>query len=370
MHNTQTTPGVDVKLSSYSSQALKAVRVCVGSLDKCVTLQVEAKSSKDLFSGEFRRRTDIDQHVFQSLFQADEQRSCFSPGNASQCSQCMQRPGFSTQCSSGNKARFGFCGNLPAQPCQPNDDDDADFAIGLGLAGQSRGGAGGAHLPSTMLGAGYSDFFLDGIAGEHTRRFQAWVFVLAPGAEIQRELLPPPAPSYTHVNHGTCDTNHWIQIDLGSEFLLGRLHRWFLYTDRSYCNQGVRLSPTGQSIGEESVVFACKTYAQCGIENAAGKSIVFEPTQAQFVRYYVSRNSLDAGVGHVSEIEVFGWPLGLDRNSSKFSQAEYHDSMLVLNVSKTIYPGEAVEVFIPSDLGITLPIDGIRHNQSSIGIGS
>ena len=364
---TNITSGIDVKLSSYSSQALEAVRVCVGSLDKCVTLQVEAKSSKDLFSGEFRRRTDIDQHVFQSLFQADELRSRFSPGNASQC---MQRPGFNSQCSSGNKARFGFCGNLPAQPCQPNDDDDADFAIGLGLAGQSRGGAGGAHLPSTMLGAGYSDYFLDGIAGEYTRSFQAWVFVLAPGAEIQSELFPPPAPSYIHVNHGTCDTNHWMQIDLGSEFLLGRLHRWFFYTDRSYCNQAVRLSPTGQFIGEESVVFACKTYAQCGIENAAGKSIVFEPTQARFVRYYVSRNSLDAGVGHVSEIEVFGWPLGLDRNSSKFSQAEYHDSMLVLNVSKTIYPGEAVEVFIPSDLGMTLPIDGIRHNQSSIGIAA
>eukprot|EP00935_MAST-01C_sp_MAST-1C-sp1_P002812 g2812.t1 len=48
----------------------------------------------------------------------------------------MQLPGFNTQCKGNNFARWGYCGNIPQQPCQDADSDDADFALGIGLREQ------------------------------------------------------------------------------------------------------------------------------------------------------------------------------------------------------------------------------------------
>ena len=362
--------GIDVKLPSYNTQPLSAVRVCVESLDRCYTIEAHANSSRELFSGSYRRRDDINQNSFEAVFGADQSRVAF----ASNQTQCMQRPGFNTQCKGGNKARFGFCGNLPAQPCQPNDNDDADFSIGIGLSGQANGRAAGSEAMSTQMGAGYTDYFADntpGAPGSSSKSFQAWVFVLARGSDIQSEIFPPPGPSYIHVNRATCAQSHWIQLDLGKDFLVGRIHRWFYFSDRAYCNQKIELSQTGIFAGEEHVAFTCDTYAQCGNESVHGRVIDFESEQARFVRYYVSRNSLDAGVGHFTEIEVYGWSIGSDREYSKISQATLgNDSMLVFNVSKTIFPGESVEVVIPSAFGLTIPEDGIRHNASNFGLAS
>ena len=362
--------GKDVKLRSYSTQPLSAVRVCVDSLDRCYTIEEQADSARELFSGSYRRRDDIHQKDFESIFEADQLRASFE----SNSTQCMQRPGFNTKCNGGNKARFGFCGNLPEQPCQPNDNDDADFAIGIGLSGQANGRMTGSESMSTQMGAGYTDYFADnapGAPGSSSKSFQAWVFVLAPGSDIQNEIFPPPDPSYIHVNRATCANSHWIQLDLGRDFLVGRVHRWLYFSDRAYCNQKIELSQTGNFDGEEHIAFSCDTFAQCGNESTNGRLIEFESVQARFVRYYISRNNLDAGVGHISEIEIFGWSIGTDRNHSKFSQATWgNDSMLVLNVSKTITPGELVEVVIPSAFGLTIPVDGIRHNASNFGLAS
>jgi endonuclease I len=360
--------GIDVKLPSYNTQPLSAVRVCVESLDRCYSIEAHANSSRELFSGSYRRRDDINQNSFEAVFGSDQLRV------ASNSTQCMQRPGFNTQCKGGNKARFGFCGNLPAQPCQPNDNDDADFAIGIGLSGQANGRAAGSEAMLTQMGAGYTDYFADntpGAPGSSSKSFQAWVFVLARGSDIRSEIFPPSGPSYIHVNRATCAQSHWIQLDLGEDFLVGRIHRWFYFSDRAYCNQKIELSQTGIFAGEEHVAFTCDTYAQCGHEPVHGRVIDFESVQARFVRYYVSRNSLDASVGHFTEIEVYGWSLGSERDYSKISQATLeNDSVLVLNVSKTIFPGELVEVVIPSAFGLTIPQDGIRHNASNFGLAS
>ena len=368
---TNITSGIDVKLPSYSTQPLTAVRLCVSSLDNCFTLDVEANSSKELFSKGYQRREDLDQRSFERLFDADDLRADYSPYWPSQC---MQRPGFNTECNGGNKARLGFCGNAPGQICQPGDDNDADFAIGLGLSGQSLGGPGGVEYPLTTMGAGYSDFFVNGIPGgmaQDARSFQAWFFVLAPGSDIENEPFPPPAPSYLHASNGTCSESVWIQIDLEQQRLVGGLHRWLYFADRSYCGQKVELSQTGTFDGEQSIVFACTSYVQCGQETASGKRIDFEPVQARYVRFYIGRNDLDEDAGHVAEIEVYGWAHPGNSNFSKFSSVRWGPgSMLVLNVSKTISAGEGVVAVIPSVLGVTLPINGIRHNQSSIGIAT
>ena len=148
----------------------------------------------------------------------------------------MQRPGFNTECNGGNKARLGFCGNAPGQICQPNDEDDADFAIGLGLSGQSLGGPGGRKYPLNRMGAGYSDFFVNGEPGgmaDDAQSFQAWFFVLAPGSDLRTEPFPPPAPSYIHASNGTCNQSVRLQLDLGRQVLIGRIHRWLYFAERN-----------------------------------------------------------------------------------------------------------------------------------------
>ena len=85
----------------------------------------------------------------------------------------MQRPGFNIQCNDGNKARWGFCLNCASQGCQNDDSNDADAAIGIGLAGQST---------PTEMGAGWTNYFASGAgtcsANSMTHK-SVWVFVLS-----------------------------------------------------------------------------------------------------------------------------------------------------------------------------------------------
>ena len=84
----------------------------------------------------------------------------------------MNRPGFNTQCNDNNWARWGYCGNLPAQPCQSSDGSDADFALGIGLKLQ--------NYPQN-INAPFDEYFLhgagNGVVNQHMK--QAWLFVKA-----------------------------------------------------------------------------------------------------------------------------------------------------------------------------------------------
>ena len=176
----------DVKLSSYNTVAFKHVRLCVtqslclrcmeegGKLpptDRCYSMSVQAGSAHQLFTGSFQRRTDLNQVSWESLFYAN---TAFGDAAAiperSGHVNCMQRPGFNTICNDNNKARWGFCGNLPAQPCQPSDTEDSDFAIGIGINGQNE---------PYQLSAGYNQYFVYGTGhnGGNWRTFPAWLFV-------------------------------------------------------------------------------------------------------------------------------------------------------------------------------------------------
>ena len=64
----------------------------------------------------------------------------------------MQRPGFNIECKDGNKARWGYCNNCAKQKCQEKDSNDADAAIGIGLAGQA----------TNEMGAGWTNYFASG----------------------------------------------------------------------------------------------------------------------------------------------------------------------------------------------------------------
>ena len=99
------------------------------------------------------------------------------------------RPGFNIECNDGNKARWGFCLNCASQGCQNDDGNDADAAIGIGIAGQST---------DTELGGGWTA----------CRRCK-WSF-----ASCFRHSLMHPGVALVHVSlryfasgKGTCSAN-------------------------------------------------------------------------------------------------------------------------------------------------------------------
>ena len=94
---------------------------------------------------------------------------------------CLQKPGINTQCNDNNRCRFGFCGNVPSQSCQPNDGDDSDFVIGIGCHGQN---------DPTTWGAGFNDYYAtDGVSPTGKKQVQAWLYAVY-GPET-----PRPAPT-------------------------------------------------------------------------------------------------------------------------------------------------------------------------------
>jgi len=188
--------GFDVVLPEYSTAALNGIRICVTYTTNCYTYMIgtEYSSALALFDGTYRRTDDMEQKTFEDLFSSYHDSR---PNHVS----CLQKPGFNTQCIDNNRARFGFCGNLAEQTCQPNDTDDADFAIGIGCYNQDFSNAVGLGF-----GAGFGDGYVDGFrtsaslsnAGE---TFQAWVYAVwdanASAGVFATYYSPPSQPPAT-----------------------------------------------------------------------------------------------------------------------------------------------------------------------------
>jgi hypothetical protein len=113
----------------------------------------------------------------------------------------------------------------------------------------------------------------------------------------------------------SCDSIAFVQLDLGNITQITKISRWMYWQDaqtqdprpgRRYCNQKLSLSLSGQFSGEETVVFSCYSYADCGIETSAGMTISVASV-ARYVRYYSSRNEFNGGV-HFLELQVFETP--------------------------------------------------------------
>jgi hypothetical protein len=121
----------------------------------------------------------------------------------------------------------------------------------------------------------------------------------------------------------SCDQRVFVQLDLGEPFFLFEISRWMDATDdRAWCNQSVDLSVSGAFAGEETVVFSCETYEECGVETSKGKTVFATskyPVMAQYLRYYGSRSNVSASL-RFSEIQVKGlWAFrtGAPRTVSK-----------------------------------------------------
>merc|ERR1712151_910847 len=66
-----------------------------------------------------------------------------------------------------NKARWGFCNNIPSQGCQTSDGNDADAAIGIGLKGQAT---------AKEMGAGWTEYFNSNVPNKKAYK-KVWLFV-------------------------------------------------------------------------------------------------------------------------------------------------------------------------------------------------
>merc|ERR1712159_359471 len=116
----------DAKYEAFSTTPFSTIRMCVNSMDQCVyhTFSKTFKSARELFSSGYIRDSKLDQKGIEAAFAASGHKKCG-----------MQRPGFNIVCKDGQKARWGFCNNIPSQGCQTSDSNDSDAAIGVGLVG-------------------------------------------------------------------------------------------------------------------------------------------------------------------------------------------------------------------------------------------
>jgi len=155
----------NAKYPAFTKVPFSKIRMCVGKPDtNCVEHKFnrDYANAKALFAADYIRDTTLDQTGILKVFGP-------KAGAYQKCP--PQRPGFNIQCNDGNKARWGYCTNCQSQPCQNSDTNDADAAIGIGLAGQS--------TPAQM-GAGWTNYFASGkgtcSANSMTKK-QVWFYV-------------------------------------------------------------------------------------------------------------------------------------------------------------------------------------------------
>ncbi|CAE7227109.1 unnamed protein product, partial [Symbiodinium sp. CCMP2456] len=155
----------DAKYKAYLEKPVESIRMCIGRVDtNCVkhTFKKKYKSAKELFTSGYIRDTTVDR---------DGILATFGPAAGSFQDCPMQRPGFNIECNDGNKARWGFCLNCASQGCQNDDSNDADAAIGIGIAGQAT---------DTELGGGWTAYFASGkgTCSANSKTFKSvWLWV-------------------------------------------------------------------------------------------------------------------------------------------------------------------------------------------------
>merc|ERR1712151_1429378 len=150
----------DAKYPAFNTQSFNSIRMCIDDYraTKCVyhTFTRIYNSARDLFASGYIRDPKVDQKGIEKTFGAKGHKACG-----------MQRPGFNIQCKDNNKARWGFCNNIPNQGCQTSDSNDADAAIGIGLKGQST---------AKEMGAGWTEYFNSNSPNKKKYK-KVWLFV-------------------------------------------------------------------------------------------------------------------------------------------------------------------------------------------------
>merc|ERR1719379_44710 len=148
----------NAKYPEFMTVPVKKIRICTDAAAKnCFVHEFDQTfpSAMDLFSAGYIRDPTLEQSNFEKLFSAT---------NSGRKNCGMQRPGANIVCKDGQKARFGFCNNIPSQGCQTSDSNDSDASIGIGLVGNHK----------DQVGAGWTKDF----AGKGKIVYKkVWLFV-------------------------------------------------------------------------------------------------------------------------------------------------------------------------------------------------
>jgi len=148
----------NAKYATFMTVPVTKIRICTDAGAKnCFLHEFDQTfpSAMDLFSAGYIRDPTLEQSNFEKIFSA---------ANSGRKSCGMQRPGANIVCKDGQKARFGFCNNIPSQGCQTSDNSDSDAAIGIGLIGNHK----------DKVGAGWTRDF----AGKNKIVYKkVWLFV-------------------------------------------------------------------------------------------------------------------------------------------------------------------------------------------------
>jgi hypothetical protein len=97
----------------------------------------------------------------------------------------------------------------------------------------------------------------------------------------------------------------WVQVDLEDEFVIDTIHIWHYWGDgRTYHDNKIALSKSGDFLGEEVVVFDTNDADEEYPETAEGKVITFEPTEAQYIRAWVGGSTANQW-SHWVELQAF-----------------------------------------------------------------
>jgi hypothetical protein len=97
----------------------------------------------------------------------------------------------------------------------------------------------------------------------------------------------------------------WVQIDLQDEYLIDTIKLWHYWADgRTYHDSKVALSKMGLFLGEEVVVFDTTADDREYPETAEGKTITFDPVEAQYIRAWVGGSTANEW-SHWVELQAF-----------------------------------------------------------------
>ena len=114
-------------------------------------------------------------------------------------------------------------------------------------------------------------------------------------------------PDWNYAQHDAADCSvvrHFV-IDLKAVYTVYAVHYVMYWDLRSYCNQRVQVSETGEFAGEETEVFHCDTYKDCDDSMQIGRTVMIRARRARYVRIGASRSDHNTQVHFVSADVLF-----------------------------------------------------------------
>lgn len=149
--------GANIKYAAFNTRPFSSVKGCVVETNECVEFDLDRTYANaiDLFNGPARENYGIDQLAFDRVTGLSGRQNCEPSWS-----------GFNVDCRDNNKVRWGYCVNLPNQPCQRL--GDSDGAVGFGLNGQD----------CCNMGSGYTNYAVwNSPNAGHERRVHSILYV-------------------------------------------------------------------------------------------------------------------------------------------------------------------------------------------------